>query len=327
MSRETDDFEPIFDWSPEARRRLIDERGAEIRFLLDDAFTDYADTDELHPYGFGGPDPVDEAVAWAMDRFATVHDLDPTKLPPKLRGFGLFTCARWWLAQKVGKRAFHARQARRIGETRGDDVVQEPESRALLLDTFASRLALTLKDLRDHSCDDLVGFWLGATESWRRHWFGWREDAAKSPAVAEVSSKTRSLRAHDATFRFAVLFRDGLRDQSLPHEVVTATMLSPCSNEPPYRVPDREVAKALAPRVSGTREASRLRKAGAASLVVALCTVLACRPEEPRARLEWLVLRRSISATTLHALDIDGTPGVGEAIDALPPEKGYDDAR
>lgn len=326
MKRNAEDFEAIVDWSPEGRRRLVEERGLEIRLLLDQAFSDYADQRELGWYGFRDRDPVAEAVEWALERFATIPEVDPAKLARGLRGFGLFVCAKWWLAQKVGKIGYQARSALTISDIRGIEVGAEVDSAAPILDGFAQRLSGTLKELRDRTCDDLVGFWLEATEPWRRDWFGWRESAASSVGDG-LSSKTRSFRAHDATFRFALLFRDGLVDQSPPHEVVTATMLSPCANEAPYRVPDREVAKVMAARVSGPREVGQLRKAGTAALVLGLCALLARRPEEPVAHLEWTILRRSISPTTLHALDIEGTPGLGEAVTALPSETGDDHAK
>jgi hypothetical protein len=326
MRRKAEDFEAIIDWSPEGRRRLVEERGPEIRLLLDQAFSDYADRRELGWYGFRDSDPVAQAVEWALERFATLPELDPGKLGAGLRGFGLFVCPSWWLAQKVGKVGFRARSTRTVRDMQGTEVDPDVDSAEQVLDRFAQRLGGTLKDLRDRTCDDLVGFWLEATEGWRRDWFGWRESAASSVGDG-LSSKTRSFRAHDATFRFALLFRDGLVYQSLPHEVVNATMLSPCANEAPYRVPDRDVAEALATRVSGAREVGRLRKAGAASLVLALCAFLACRPEEPVAQLEWTILRRSISPTTLHALDIEGTPGLCEAVTALPSQKGDDHAQ
>ena len=90
---EKKEFAPIADWSPEGRRRLVEERGSEIRLELDETFSAYADQRELGWYGFRGTDPVDDAVEWALERFATLPELDPARLAPSLRGFGLFTCA------------------------------------------------------------------------------------------------------------------------------------------------------------------------------------------------------------------------------------------
>lgn len=203
-------YDPIEDWSPEGRRRLVETRGDEIRALLDLAFTDFVDSQGvgLSAYGFYQDDPVGEAVEWAMDRFMAA-ELDPSRLHPGSRSFRLFTEARFWLHQKVGRNGYARIQSGSVGayaQYAKDDEQQgvEPES-ALAhekVEAFGKRLAITLRTLRHNTCADLVGFWLGATKTLRREWFGWRELGEISKEVSGLSKKQRSFYGHDAMFRF-----------------------------------------------------------------------------------------------------------------------------
>jgi hypothetical protein len=97
-------YESIEDFGVEARTRLVDTRGDEIRLLLDSAFSDFVDAEpdvSLAAFGFHGDDPIVDAVRWAMDRFASA-DLDVSRIHPGSRSFRIFTEVRFWLAQKAG---------------------------------------------------------------------------------------------------------------------------------------------------------------------------------------------------------------------------------
>ncbi|TKC96483.1 hypothetical protein [Polyangium fumosum] len=172
-------YDPIDDWTPEGRRRLVEARGDEIRALLDLAFTDFVETHEvgLSSFGFRGDDPVSEAVEWSMKRFVDA-DIDPAYLHPGSRSLRLFTEARFWLHQKVGREGY----GRLLAAPRSPEVPREEahggEGDGLdpgAVEEFGKTLAATLRTLGHRTCADLAGFWLEATRTLRRAWFGWRE--------------------------------------------------------------------------------------------------------------------------------------------------------
>ena len=328
MSEELGEFEPIEDWSLEGRRRLVEARQDEILLALDTAFTDFADDHRLAPFGFHADDPVEEAARWALDRFRTTPDLDPAKLHPGERGWGLFSAPRFWLAQKVGRRAFKPRlkAAASLGSRRADVEVeavagQAPTDLAEVIESFGAELAATLQILFERTCQDIVGYWLSGSAPFRQRWLGRANpEAVNLPGGGQA---TRSKHEHDAKFRFAVLYLKlvevAAAAADLALEVVRRTLLSPCDNRSPYRVPDRDVAETWAGGVvSGSREVSRLRKQGSAALVWRLLQI-AEAPTDGSAlgRLRHELVRASISRTTPHALGLGRSPELAERLLAV----------
>ncbi len=322
-------YDPIEDWTVEGRRRLVETRGDEIRALLDLAFTDFVDSQGvgLSAYGFYQEDPVGEAVEWTMDRFMTA-EIDPSRLHPGSRSFRLFTEARFWLHQKVGRNGYARIQFGSVGsyaQHAKDDKQQgiEPES-ALAhekVQAFGRRLAITLRTLRHNTCADLVGFWLGATKTLRREWFGWRETGEISTEAGGLSKKQRSFYGHDAMFRFLCFLHELVSSNaSAPAKLaLRSTTLSPCENSPPYRVPDRAiVANFVASGVKGSRDVAHLRKEGARQCVRD-CLALASSNDFDVSNEGFSVelTRRSLGPTTLHALGIEDDAILREQINGL----------
>ncbi|AKJ07773.1 hypothetical protein ATI61_107222 [Archangium gephyra] len=320
------DYEPISDWSPAGRSALVARRGAELRLLLDTAFTEFCDQQDLAAFGFHGDDPIAEAVEWCITGFVE-RDLDPLKLHAGSRSFRLFTEVAFWLSQKVGARALERLlRVRRDPANPEDlpgaeDVWDPPEAPASLrLKDLQERLARTLRELRHRTCADLVGYWLRGTQRLRARLFGWNEEAqVQHPAT----SKTRtSAHVHDARFRFQCLHQGLLQDaETHPELAATREMLfRPCANEVPYRRPARQVAQALPSGVAkGPREARRLCREGSALLVRALLTRFASIPEEGEERAEWMFGRQALAPMTLNALELEDREELRIQLQALPP--------
>lgn len=315
-------YESIVDWSREGRSRLVEQRGDEIRALLRSAFRSFYEGRELEPFGFRSEDPVDEAVEWSVARFAT-GELDPERCTPTFR---VFTEVRFWLAQKVGAMAY-----RRIMQTRAE--VQHAElpvpSRepnvehgrsSEVLDAMQRRLARTLHQLAAHTCADLVGYWLGGTRRLRSDWFGW--NVTSEIENESASKKQRSFHAHDAMFRYQCL-QQGLipdADGSDPTVAVRESMFRPCANRPPYRRPDEEVALLLpAARVTGPRSVGKLRRAGLAAILGQLFAFIDRAANDEWEIMERVLLRKSLSATTIHALDLERRDDLLKRVKSLPP--------
>ncbi|HSN98116.1 MAG TPA: hypothetical protein VLS89_07455 [Candidatus Nanopelagicales bacterium] len=319
-------YDPINDLSREGRRRLVEERGDEIRLLLDEAFTAFLDAEpgvNLSAFGFRGDDPVAEAVAWSIERFAS-GDLDPGRLSPASRSFRLFTEVRFWLSQKAGRAGYD----RIIAASRGPlsaSPSEEPSAGGADTDSavfaFGKELAGMLPSFRDRTCADMVGYWLEGTRRLRRDWFGWGERGDLPEAAARRSKKQRSIHTHDAMFRFLCCFLDLVpaRPDAAAELALELTCLSGCPNEPPYRVPNGDVCARLAHLgVRGPREVGALRKQGAGAFLQRLLDQLDKAITVARDRLQAELIRRSLSKTTLHALELEDNTELRERLEQTP---------
>ena len=312
-------YERIRDWSRDGRARLVEERGDEIRALLAVAFTTFFERHELGPFGFHDDEPMAQAVAWSVDRFRTA-DLDPRRLGEA--SFRIFTQPAFWLSQKVTVAGYRRVIRTPAGPPRTEPAAEEPSDSSpgtsLALREFGAGIARSLRQLAARTCADLVGYWLRATGRVRADWFGWTGDGEiASPAP---SKKKRSFHAHDALFRFQCLHHALVDDGSAgaPTIAVRESMFRSCNNRPPYRRPDPEVAPLLpAGSVTGPRSVGMHRRAGLAVLVVRLVQRLELPAGSEHAGLERAFLRRSLSATTIHALDLERRPDVAERLAAL----------
>lgn len=328
MERENS-YDPIEDWSREGRLRLVNDRGEEIRMLLDLAFTSFVDRQStgLSAFGFHAEDPVAEAVDWCLGRFVG-GELDPARLHPGSRSLRLFTEVPFWLQQKVGRNGYshivataRAVVGRNTLVASSGDTGGEADGVAIdvTLQRFARELATRLSELRLCTCPDLIGFWLDGTAILRREWFGWREAGTIAEGGARLSKKQRSLYAHDAMFRFLCCFCDltSAPPTGPAEHALLLTTLSPCENTPPYRVPDRDVAPQLVRLgAKGPREVAQLRKRGAGSYV-RLCIerMSSVARQEPVDILRVELVRRSMGRTTLYALGIDDDMALRQVVD------------
>lgn len=299
-------YRPIEDWSPEGRARLALEHEDEIRLLLDEAFSSFADEYPLSAFGFGG---VEAAVDFAFDRFAH-GQLDPARIRPASRSFRLFTEVAYWLSQKTGAgyRPIMARlraglerrtePADRPAQAEPDDGLDE------IREHTTRRWAATLTELGRRTCSDLVGYWLHATHRMRRDWFGWRDRGA----IPSGGSKTaHSKHAHDALLRFQCLHKRLVptREPRDPRTIATeASFFAGCANGPPYRADAATVAKHLPPgAASGPRVLNRLWRDGMTRLLHRLLDLLESDRDEDNP-FETALGRASISLTTLHAFKL-----------------------
>jgi hypothetical protein len=315
-------YESIVDWSREGRARLVEQRGDEIRALLRLAFGSFCERRELGPFGFRGEDPLDEAVEWSVARFAT-SELDPKRCTPTFR---IFTEVRFWLAQKVGAGAY-SRIMRTHVEGRYADPPEgprasndEPGRSHEVLDAMHRHLATTLQQLAARTCADLVGYWLGGTRRLRSAWFGWNVTSEIDNASA--SKKQRSFHVHDAMFRYQCLHQGLIPDAdgSAPTVAVRESMFRPCENRPPYRRPDDEIAPLLpAAHITGPRSVGKLRRAGLAAILGQLFLFFDRDAKDEQEILERVLLRRSLSATTVHALDLERRDDLLTRVKSLPP--------
>jgi hypothetical protein len=314
-------YESIVDWSREGRAQLVEQRGDEIRALLWFAFGNFCERRELGPFGFRGEDPIEEAVEWSIRRFETGEFASERCTPT----FRIFTEVRFWLAQKVGAKAYS-----RIMRTRAEDQHadppeppresnDEPGRSHEVLDAMHRRLARTLQQLSARTCADLVGYWLGGTRRLRSAWFGWTVITEVDNASA--SKKQRSFHAHDAMFRYQCLYQGLIPDAdgSDPTVAVRESMFRPCENRPPYRRPDEEVAPLLpAARVTGPRSVGKLRRAGLAAILGQLFAFFDRDVKGEQETLERVFLRTSLSATTVHALDLERRDDLLTRVKSLP---------
>lgn len=312
----------LIDWSREGRARLVAQRGDEIRALLWFAFGSFCERRELGPFGFHGEDPIEEAVKWSIRRFETGEFASERCTPT----FRIFTEVRFWLAQKVGVMAY-----RRIMRTRAEihhaDPPQPPRESndgsvrsENALDEMRRHLATTLQQLATRTCSDLVGYWLGGTRRLRSAWFGWNVSSEIDNASA--SKKQRSFHAHDAMFRYQCLHQGLIPDAdgSDPMVAVRESMFRPCENRPPYRRPDEEVAPLLpSARVTGPRSVGKLRRAKLAAILGQLFAFFDRDAKGEQEALERVFLRASLSATTIHALDLERRDDLLTRVKSLPP--------
>lgn len=318
---ETSHYEPIADWSREARAHLVAQRGDEVRTLLRIAFMNFYEQGDLAPFGFRGEDPVEEAVEWSVSRFAA-GDLDPRRCTTT---FQIFTEARFWLTQKVGVKAYnrlrriHARAETAEPALGSNEAGDELRRSTEVLDEMRERLARTLQQLAHCTCSDLVAYWLDGTHPLRAAWFGWT--ASLDLENASSSKKKRSFYVHDALFRYQCLHQQLVSetDSSVPTVAVRESMFRRCENRPPYRRPDASMAHLLpAASVTGPRSVSMLRHNGLAALLARLLSLLEHGARDEQDALERVFLRKSLSATTVHALDLERRDDLLTRVRALP---------
>jgi hypothetical protein len=317
-------YESIVDWSHKGRACLIQQRGDEIRALLRLAFGSFCERRALEPFGFRSEDPLDEAVEWSVARFAT-GELDPERCTPTFR---IFTEVRFWLAQKVGTRAYIRIMRTRVEARYADppEVQREPNDEPgrsyEVLNAMHRRLARTLQHLAARTCSDLVGYWLGGTRRLRSAWFGWTATIEIEIENASASKKQRSFHVHDALFRYQCLHQ-GLvpdADGSAPTVAVRESMFRSCENQRPYRRPDEEVAPLLpAAHITGPRSVGKLRRAGLAAILGRLFALFDGDAKGEQETLERVFLRTSLSATTVHALDLERRDDLLTRVKSLPP--------
>lgn len=322
----SDEYEPINDWSLEGRRRLVEERGDQIRLLLDAAFTDFTDERgvNLREFRFRGEDPVTDAVEWSVEYFLRPH-IDVEKLHTKSRSMRLFTEASFWLVHResiAGYRRILAR-AQRGGPTSdaASDTSTSPDVlTATRVDArrFRERIIAGVLALRDACCASLVGWWLVGMARQRRLWFA-SDDPwtawADAVALDDRSPKQRSFHVADALFRYFALFANLVQRDSndLPHRACVLTWFTPCEDRPPYEVARRLVREALGGLPS--RQMTTLRNDGVESLV-RRCVELAGRSENGSDPLEDALSRASLRLSVLHRFHIEDA-AIGRAIDAL----------
>ena len=324
----TDEYESIEDWSLEGRRAFIDAHEAELRALLDEAFTELCVEVELSPYGFHGDDPVVEAVGWCVERFRSEKVIDPAKLRVESRSTRLFTEVGWWLAQKVTAKRHQtiraAQRAQRVVRSDRSPRLQAPARPGQDLPRLERELGQTLRRLFLSTCADLVAYWLEGTRRICAA-IGWMPDAA--PHAEDVSPKSATFFRCDAQLRFEYLGLE--RRLELPatdEAALRATLFTPWS-EAPYRVPDREAAAALG--LAGVRETKARRKRACASLVEQLAGGLGPRPTARHEGttptipeiVRWALLRSALSPSVLHALQLEGETRLRGILGELPPMK------
>lgn len=326
-------YPEITDWSKEGRARLVMAHrpvlAEMLRHALEQVAEPYGVESLLEAFGF---QTLEEAVEWSMEAFME-REFDLTRIP---RSWRLFTQPRFWLAQRTGMLGFRRKMAelealrRKRGQApetppapseggaetpRFEDEVEQRQMR--------ERLIATLRQLRDRTCASLVLWWLRATDGLRAGWFD-----PPVPAVPEenLSKKSRSLIAHDALFRFQCLHRQLVQEEGaseLAHQIVQDWLFRPCTDAPPYRRDDAEVARSLpegSPRQ--TRALHRLRREGVAALLEKLINEASSPPdaEDVAELFEWTLLRHSVTKTTLTAFKLDEgvMPGLAERIASLP---------
>ncbi|MCB9764434.1 MAG: hypothetical protein H6739_31965 [Alphaproteobacteria bacterium] len=298
--------------SLEDRRRLVAERGLELRLLLDEAFTAFCDRRDLHPYGFRGEDPITEAVEWAIDFFASER-FQPEKQPVKT--LRLFTCVDNWLHLKVGQQAHGARKGWRAADLEPETLAASAVSHLrraqdVALAETRARLGHTLGVLKARTCAGVVLLWLEGSQRLRAKVFDWDEPVEVRDDGD--SKKTRSFRRHDALFRYLCLFIGIVDDASAEdaHRAVVRTSFSPCEDRPPYRV--LEATPGTARKLQG------LRKRGIRDLLERALDAAEADAVTPEEHLTRLLLRHGLNPTTAHALKLQDEPLLTR-LSALPP--------
>lgn len=354
---------PIEDWSLLGRQRLVETHESIIRLLLDESFTLFMDDGSLTLFGF---QDVESAVEWCLHRF--VHgELDPSRLSAASRTFQLFTQVHFWLAQKLGAVGFRSRM-RMLHQASASRMSASSDSEAAVaggtssegqasqrmdnldasntLTSFQGRLATTLASLREHTCAELVTWWLEGSFRLRRQWFGRQNsDWAGVPEIGtNLSKKQRSILRHDALFRFLCLwFRlERNRPQSIGLVAAFALCFAPCENRAPYRVPECTVVeKFRSLGLKGPREIAQARKIGMGELIelsiglVRRWLVPVTPPKGPLApthppawdispelslleRLECSLAVASLSPTLLHVYSLLDSSELSRQLHALP---------
>lgn len=303
-----DAYDPILDWSTEGRAALLAERGQEICLLLDYAFTEFLDREDarLSQYFGKASDPVAKAVEWSANAFAT-RNIDPAKLHPESRSFRLFTEVEFWLAQKVGTRAYQTIRNRRPPPV--DDTPAEPPRRAS--DRHLERLAAGCRQLVRRTTPQLLTWWLVGTQRFRRACFEWEEDTLDTPDG--LSPKQRSFATADALWRFLCLHLELLED--VP--ATNSSLFSPAPPTFPYRPKDAEIARTMELRVKQFRE----RRRAEIRELVRRCLSVAERPlkksDEIDRSLDTSLARESLLNSLFHHYSLDD-PDAASRVKALP---------
>jgi len=299
---------PIHDWSPEARRRLYREHEPQIRTLLYVAFLDFADKYGLGTFRFSSEDAIGEAVDWCVSAWNSDRVIDPTKL--RSRSFAIFSSPLWWLAQREGKAGF-LRKMEALKRLRTEtSVLVEARSASFEADLhdrhlveFADGLADTLRVLFERTCRDLVTLWLAHTHRYRASWFGWRTGSTLPERLARLGGARRSKLAHDALFRYVCLHLGLVADEPATGQeaAVVETMFRRCENTSPYRVSDANALSAVERfGATGSRQVTAWRKEGLGAWLRAVLDLLETEPLGNEVRFRWVVVRLSVSSTTLH---------------------------
>lgn len=298
-------YDTIEDWSPAGRARLILEQGTYVRLLLDEALTVFIERKgvSLSAFRFHGEDPVTEAVEWCVERFLTA-DIDPTRLHPNSRTLKIFTEVGFWLAQRESIRGYKRVMAesfamRNLAE---GTCSGEPTDLVDRVERWATRLGASLRQLRHRTCEDLVGFWLQGTARLRAKVLGHGTD---HPNVGVGQSpKERSFHIGDAMFRFLVLHLEMLSPLvDTSRRACALALFTPCSNAPPYRLPDQVVAEKLSLRTG--REASKIWKAGLTDFLVKCLDLAEMHPDEADEPLDVFLGRESLRSSLLHLYKLD----------------------
>lgn len=300
-------YEPIPDWSREGRQRLVEVRGAQLRGLLDEAFTQAVDGGlSLANFRFHSEDPVTEAVEWCIARFEAV-DLDPRLLHLGSRSLRLFTEVGFWLAQREGAEGYRraTREPHAEGHTTSNDAPEDAED-ALDGKRQLERVRDGVKALRERCCASLVEWWLEGAADLRRVLFAPHDapDAWSPRDVAEHSPKARSFHIADALFRYYALFAGLVRyqDDELTHRACVLTWFSPCGEEPPYEV-SREAVRAVLHGMP-SRQMTTLRHEGVRALIRE-CVDHAKAALASDVALDEHLARASLRASVLHRFKID----------------------
>ncbi|RKH48142.1 hypothetical protein D7X12_00745 [Corallococcus sicarius] len=296
-----------------------------LRHSLAQAAKPYGEQNLLDAFRFK---TLDDAVDWCLKRFAT-GTLEQGRLSPSSRCWRLFTQARFWLSQREGAAGFLRKMQELEAACRRDSVLAEiPESEGvpvpdLDVQRLVERLSRTLTELLARTCPDLVTWWLRATEELRSLWF---DLPIPEPSHQPRMKKERSIRIHDALFRFACLFRGLLlqqKDAAPSHLAVREWLFRQCRNVPPYRRTEEEIAAALPLTIPKTKRAvQHLRREGVSALLHQLIGSLNAPAEtaDAVALMEWQLMRESVTKTTLtaFALDEGASPELERSIEALP---------
>ncbi len=250
---------------PRLCRSTVKLLGLLLRHSLAQVAKPYGEQNLLDAFRF---ETLDDAVDWCLERFAT-GTLAPRQLSPSSRSWRLFTQASFWLSQREGTAGFRRKMQELEAACRRDSArAESPEPGEepvpdLDVQRLKERLARTLSELRDSHLSGsrhLVAPGHGGTAL--------PMVRVASPELAHESrtKKDRSVRAHDALFRFACLFRKLIlheKDTAPSQLAVSEWLFSPCRNAPPYRRTEEEIAAALPLKVPKEKRAiQRLRREG-----------------------------------------------------------------
>lgn len=250
----------ISDGSRDGRKRWFDRFGDAATVILDRAFTDAHEELDLCEFGFDADSPIAAAVEFAVNRFLGDFNLD--KVRAHDRNLMLFTRATFWLAHRVGARAYPAvlSRARRepvLNSGTAIELVRDLEDDSggkaggasiggpFAEDALSSTLGSTLWELTTRTCVAMSTYWIRATRPLvaRGMWVSPETLTAAPTDVGEpcldgdITPPMRARFRALAVWRFVCLLLDvvdGSEDDP-DHEAGVATWFSPCPNARPYR--------------------------------------------------------------------------------------------